>query len=163
MAILLAKPAAVGAVSKTSRSLSRHKKTSDTKAADSAAPVTAGFGGDATSDSDEVKARDATSRSQSRKRASVFGSLLSNIQKDHDERKEERKAGIETRAEERDIKHENRKAAKAREHTLSSVEKSVVKREEREEAQEEKRALKSDGVVDPLPLDAAAVGQLIHS
>ncbi|KAI4256894.1 MAG: hypothetical protein LQ352_001894 [Teloschistes flavicans] len=156
-----AKPAAVGAVSKTSRSLSRHKKTSDTKAADSAAPVTAGFGGDATSDSDEVKARDATSRSQSRKRASVFGSLLSNIQKDHDERKEERKAGIETRAEERDIKHENRKAAKAREHTLSSVEKSVVKREEREEAQEEKRALKSDGVVDPLPLDAAAVANRV--
>ncbi|KAL8777509.1 MAG: hypothetical protein Q9203_002605 [Teloschistes exilis] len=181
------KPGAIGPASSTSRSLSRHKKTGDPKTADSATPVTAGFGGDATSDPDEVKARDTKSRSQSRKRASVFGALLSK-REHHEERKEERKAGIEERAaerdikhgkagmeeraeerelkhekagiqeraEERDIKHENRKAGKAEKHAEKAVE-----RKERLLAHEEKKALKSDGVVNPLPLDAAAIANRV--
>lgn len=200
MSIISGKPGAFGAASSTSRSLSRHKKTGDTKTADSATPVTAAFGGDATSDPDEVKARDTKSRSQSRKRASVFGALLSK-KEHHEEKKEERKAGIEERAaqrdlehakagiedkaaerafrhekagiearaeeraiqhgklgieeraEEREIKHENRKAGKAEKHAEKAVE-----RKEWLQAHEEKKALKSDGVVNPLPLDAAAIG-----
>ncbi|KAL9585864.1 MAG: hypothetical protein Q9212_001266 [Teloschistes hypoglaucus] len=198
-----AKPGAFGAASSTSRSLSRHKKTGDTKTADSATPVAAGFGGDATSDPDDVKARDTKSRSQSRKRASVFGALLSK-REHHEERKEERKAEMEERAEQRDIRHGNagmekraeerdikhgkagmeeraeerdiehgnagmekraeERAIKHENHKAEKAEKHAEKRVERREwlqAHEEKKALKSDGVVNPLPLDAAAIANRV--
>ncbi|KAL8693016.1 MAG: hypothetical protein Q9218_002073 [Villophora microphyllina] len=158
-----AKPGAVGAASGTSRSLSRHKKTRDTKAADSVTPVAAGVGGDSASSSDEAKARNTKSRSQSRKRASVFGALLGKKEQ-HDEKKEvkkeEREEKKEERAEEREIKHEVRKEEKAE----KQAEKQAEKEERKEEkllAKEEKKALKSDGVVDPLPLDAAAIASRV--
>ncbi|KAL8698669.1 MAG: hypothetical protein Q9201_006442 [Fulgogasparrea decipioides] len=145
-----AKPGAVGPTSSASRSLSRHKKTRDKKAADNATPVTAGTGGDSASSSDEAKASNTKSRSQSRKRASVFGALLGKKEQ-HDEKKElkkeEKEEKKEEKAEEKAVKAEIKKEEKAE------------KQAEKEERREEKKALKSDGVVDPLPLDAAAVGE----
>lgn len=160
--IFLAKPGAVGAATSTSRSLSRHKKTiepkaADAKAADSTTPVIAGVGGDAaSSSSDEAKASHAKSRSQSHKRGSMFGALLGKKEQ-HDEKKEiqkEEKEGTkEEKAEEKAAKSEIKKEEK--------VEKQVEKEERKEEkllAKEEKPPPKNDGVVDPAPLDAAAIG-----
>lgn len=149
--IFPAKPGAYAAVPSTSRSLSRHKKTADTKPAeDTHAPVTSGVGGDSASSSDEAKPSNAKSRSQSRKRSSMFGALLGKKEQ-HDEKKELKKEDKEEKkeekAEEKAVKAEVKKEEKAE------------KQAEKEERKEEKKALKSDGVVEPKPLDAAAIGK----
>lgn len=142
MLIFSAKPGALGAAATTSRSLSRHKKPTDTKAVDSTIPATAGVGGDSASSSDEAKTGNAKSRSQSRKRGSMFGALLGKKEQ-HDEKKELKKEEKEEKKEE--------KAEKQAEEEERKEEKAIAK--------EEKKALKNDGVVDPAPLDAAAVGK----
>ncbi|KAL8841680.1 MAG: hypothetical protein Q9176_003075 [Flavoplaca citrina] len=147
------KPGAYAAAPSTSRSLSRHKKHADTKPAEgSHAPVTSGVGGDSASSSDEAKTSNAKSRSQSRKRSSMFGALLGKKEQ-HDEKKElkkeDKKEKKEEQAEEKAIKAEVKKEEKAE------------KEAEKEERKEEKKALKSDGVVEPKPLDAAAVASRV--
>ncbi|CAO1605077.1 hypothetical protein XANCAGTX0491_008610 [Xanthoria calcicola] len=150
------KPGAFAAGGSTSRSLSRHKKTQDTKPAEgSHGQVTSGVGGDSASSSDEAKASNAKSRSQSRKRGSVFGALLGKKEQ-HDEKKElkkeDKEAKKEEKAEEKAIKADVKKEEKA-EHQAEKEE----RKEEKSLLKEEKKALKSDGVVEPKPLDAAAV------
>ncbi|KAL8948390.1 MAG: hypothetical protein Q9222_005417 [Ikaeria aurantiellina] len=154
-----AKSGAVGGATSTSRSLSRHKKTPDTKAADKTTPTTAGAGGDSASSSDEAKSGNAKSRSQSRKRSSMFGALLGKREQ-HDEKKElkkeEKEEKKEEKAEDKAIKAEVKKEEKA--------EKQAEKEERKEEkvvAKDEKKALKNDGVVDPQPLDAAAIASRV--
>ncbi|KAL8802413.1 MAG: hypothetical protein Q9182_003836 [Xanthomendoza sp. 2 TL-2023] len=143
------KPGAIGGATSTSRSLSRHKKTNDVKAADStSSPVVAGVGGDSASSSDEAKASNAKSRSQSRKRGSMFGALLGKKEQ-HDEKKELKKE-----------EKEEKKEEKAEDKAIKAEIKEEEKEEQKEEkllAKEEKKAPKSDGVVEPKPLDAAAV------
>ncbi|KAL8874402.1 MAG: hypothetical protein Q9174_000247 [Haloplaca sp. 1 TL-2023] len=149
------KPGAVGASSTASRSLSRHKKPRDS----SATPASAGVGGDSASSSDEAKTSNAKSRSQSRKRGSMFGALLGKKEQ-HDEKKEvkkeEKEAKKEDRAEEKAIKAETKKEDKAEKH-----DEKEQRKEENVLAKEEKKMAKSDGVVDPLPLDAAAVASRV--
>ncbi|KAL8985541.1 MAG: hypothetical protein Q9177_004408 [Variospora cf. flavescens] len=160
-----ARPGAVGAASSTSRSLSRHKKTTDTQTAhkttdkttDKTTPVSAGVGGDSASSSDEAKGSNTKSRSQSRKRNSMFGALLGKKEQ-HDTKKElkkeEKEEKREEKAEEKAIKNEVKSEEKA--------EKQAEKEERKEEkllTKEEKKAPKNDGVVDPAPLDAAGVGK----
>ncbi|KAL8907083.1 MAG: hypothetical protein Q9207_001624 [Kuettlingeria erythrocarpa] len=151
-----AKPSAVGAVSSTSRSLSRHKKTTEPNTTD-ATPVSAGVGGD--SSSDEAKATNAKSRSQSRKRGSMFGALLGKKEQHDDKKelkKEEKEEKKEEKAEDKAIKSELKKEEKA--------ENQAEKEERKEEkllAKDEKKALKNDGVVDPAPLDAAAIASRV--
>lgn len=154
----LAKPGAFAAGGSTSRSLSRHKKTQDTKPAEGThGQVTSGVGGDSASSSDEAKANNAKSRSQSRKRSSVFGALLGKKEQ-HDEKKElkreDKEEKKEEKAEEKAIKADVKKEEKA-EHQAEKEE----RKEEKSLLKEEKKALKSDGVVEPKPLDAAAVGK----
>lgn len=76
----------------------------------------------------------------------MFGALLGKKEQ-HDEKKEEK-------AEERAMKSEVKKEEKAEE----GAEKEQRK-EEKAIAKEEKKAPKNDGVVDPAPLDATAVGK----
>ncbi|KAL8859456.1 MAG: hypothetical protein Q9178_004134 [Gyalolechia marmorata] len=144
------KPGAFAAATSTSRSLSRHKKTQETKPVESTSgPVTTGVTGDSASSSDEAKAK---SRSQSRKRGSMFGALLGKKEQ-HDEKKEVKK---EEKAEEKAINSEVKKEEK--------VEKEAEKEERKEEkllVKEGKKAHKSDGVVEPKPLDAAAVASRV--
>ncbi|KAL8819534.1 MAG: hypothetical protein Q9223_002051 [Gallowayella weberi] len=143
------KPGVIGGATSTSRSLSRHKKTNDTKAADStSSPVVARVGGDSASSSDEAKASNAKSRSQSRKRGSMLGALLGKKEQ-HDEKKELKK-------EEKEEKKEDKAEDKAIKAEIKKEEKAEHK-EEKLLAKEEKKAPKSDGVVEPKPLDAAAV------
>ncbi|KAI4164717.1 MAG: hypothetical protein LQ342_001692 [Letrouitia transgressa] len=142
-----AKPAAVGAGGATSRSLSRPKKTTETKAAESTTPTAsgAGAGGDASSSDEGGATKNKNkSRSQSRKRGSVFGALLGKKEQ-HDEKKEIKKE-----------EKEEEKKEKAEEKAV----KSETKKEEKGE-KEEKKAVKNDGVVDPTPLDAAAVASRV--
>lgn len=168
-----AKPGAVGAASSTSRSLSRPKKgndtkatetkptdtkATDTKATDTPVPVVAKVGG-GDSSSDEAKVNNTKSRSQSRKRSSMFGALLGKKEQ-HDEKKElkkeEKEEKKEEKAEEKAVKAEVKKEEKA--------EKQAGKEERKEEkliAKEEKKAPKNDGVVDPAPLDAAAIASRV--
>ncbi|KAL8917170.1 MAG: hypothetical protein Q9172_005962 [Xanthocarpia lactea] len=147
------KPGAFAAATSTSRSLSRHKKTQETKPVESTSgPVTTGVTGDSASSSDEAKASNAKSRSQSRKRGSMFGALLGKKEQ-HDEKKEVKK---EEKAEEKAINSEVKKEEKA--------EKEAEKEERKEEkllVKEGKKAHKSDGVVEPKPLDAAAVASRV--
>ncbi|KAL8839502.1 MAG: hypothetical protein Q9170_001725 [Blastenia crenularia] len=149
------KPGVVGASTSTSRSLSRHKKATDTKATDSTTPVAAGVAGDSASSSDEAKARTAKSRSQSRKRNSMFGAFLGKKEQ-HDEKKELKKEEKEEKKEDKVIKAEVKKEEKAE---------KLAEKEERKEdkiiAKEEKKVLKNDGVVDPAPLDAAAIASRV--
>ncbi|KAI4190795.1 MAG: hypothetical protein L6R41_000569 [Letrouitia leprolyta] len=167
-----AKPGAVGAAGSTSRSLSRPKKGNDTKATDTkaaetkvtdtTAPVaTKVGGGDSASSSDEARVNNTKSRSQSRKRSSMFGALLGKKEQ-HDEKKElkkeENEEKREEKAEEKAIKADVKKEEKA--------EKQTEKEERKEEkliAKEEKKAPKNDGVVDPAPLDAAAIASRVLS
>ncbi|KAL9604534.1 MAG: hypothetical protein Q9219_000499 [cf. Caloplaca sp. 3 TL-2023] len=146
------KPGAVGTTTSTSRSLSRHKKTTETKATDSTPPAAAGVGGDSASSSDEAKTNKAKSRSQSRKRNSMFGTLLGKKEQ-HDEKKEVKK---EEKAEEKAIKTEIKKEEKAEKHAEKEE-----RKEEKAIAKEEKKAPKNDGVVDPAPLDAAAIASRV--
>ncbi|KAL8673227.1 MAG: hypothetical protein Q9168_002339 [Polycauliona sp. 1 TL-2023] len=152
------KPGAFAAAPSTSRSLSRHKKTADSKPAEgSGAPVTSGVGNDSASSSDEAKASNAKSRSQSRKRSSMFGALLGKKEQ-HDEKKELKKEDKEEKKEEK----VEEKAIKAEVKKEEKAEKHAEKEERKEEkllTKEEKKAPKSDGVVEPKPLDAAAVGK----
>ncbi|KAL8712300.1 MAG: hypothetical protein Q9220_003451 [cf. Caloplaca sp. 1 TL-2023] len=150
-----AKSGAVVGATSTSRSLSRHKKTPDTKVTEKTTPTTAGVGGDSASSSDEAKTGNAKSRSQSRKRSSMFGALLGKKEQ-HDEKKEIKKEEKEEKKEEK----AEEKAIKAEVKNEEKAEKQAEKEERKEEklvAKEEKKALKNDGVVDPQPLDAAAV------
>ncbi|KAL8942734.1 MAG: hypothetical protein Q9216_001482 [Gyalolechia sp. 2 TL-2023] len=148
-----AKPGAMGAGGSTSRSLSRHKKANDTKAADTSSPVAAKVGGgDSASSSDEAKVNNAKSRSQSRKRSSMFGAFLSKKEQ-HDEKKELKK-------EEKDEKKEEKAEEKAIKAEIKHEEKEERK-EEKPIVKEEKKALKNDGVVDPAPLDAAAIASRV--
>ncbi|KAL9029797.1 MAG: hypothetical protein Q9196_001997 [Gyalolechia fulgens] len=155
-----AKPGAVGAAGSTSRSLSRHKKADDSKAAESTSSAAAKVGGgDSASSSDEAKLNHTKSRSHSRKRGSMFGAFLGKKEQ-HDEKKElkkeEKEEKKEEKAEEKAIKSEIRNEEKAEKQT---------EKEEREEekllAKEEKKAVKNDGVVDPAPLDAAAIASRV--
>ncbi|KAI4284993.1 MAG: hypothetical protein L6R38_001008 [Xanthoria sp. 2 TBL-2021] len=150
------KPDAFAAGGSTSRSLSRHKKTQDTKPVEGIhGPVTSGVGGDSASSSDEAKASNAKSRSQSRKRGSMFGALLGKKEQHEDKKelkKEDKEEKKEEKAEEKAIRADVKKEEKA--------EKQAEKEERKEEqllVKEEKKAPKSDGVVEPKPLDAAAV------
>ncbi|KAL8736222.1 MAG: hypothetical protein Q9166_000377 [cf. Caloplaca sp. 2 TL-2023] len=149
-----------GAATSTSRSLSRHKKTQDIETADTtSSPVAAGVGGDSASSSDEAKTSNAKSRSQSRKRGSMFGALLGKKEQ-HDEKKELKK---EEKEEKKEEKAED-KAVKAEVKKEEKAEKQAEKEERKEEkvlAKEEKKAPKSDGVVEPKPLDAAAVASRV--
>ncbi|KAL9046633.1 MAG: hypothetical protein Q9214_000578 [Letrouitia sp. 1 TL-2023] len=156
-----AKPAAVGAGGATSRSLSRPKKTTETKAAETTTPTAsgAGAGGDASSSDEGGATKNKNkSRSQSRKRGSVFGALLGKKEQ-HDEKKEIKKEEKEEekkeKAEEKAVKAETKKE-KAEEKAV----KAETKKEEKVE-KEEKKAVKNDGVVDPTPLDAAAVASRV--
>ncbi|KAL8757672.1 MAG: hypothetical protein Q9199_002053 [Rusavskia elegans] len=154
------KPGAFAAGGSTSRSLSRHKKTQDTKPAEGThGPIISGVGGDSASSSDEAKASNAKSRSQSRKRGSMFGALLGKKEQ-HDEKKELKKEDKEEKKEEKNEEKAEEKAIKADVKKEEKAEKQAEKEERKEEklsVKEEKKAPKSDGVVEPKPLDAAAV------
>ncbi|KAL9003439.1 MAG: hypothetical protein Q9188_003689 [Gyalolechia gomerana] len=151
-----AKPGAVGAAGSTSRSLSRHKKANDAKAAESTSPIAAKVGGgDSASSSDEAKVKNAKSRSQSRKRSSMFGAFLGKKEQ-QDEKKELKKEEMEEKKEEKP----EQRAIKADVKNQEKAEKQAEKEERKEEkliTKEEKKTLKNDGVVDPAPLDAAAI------
>ncbi|KAL8854559.1 MAG: hypothetical protein Q9221_000594 [Calogaya cf. arnoldii] len=150
------KPGAFVAGGSTSRSLSRHKKTQDAKPTEGThSPITSGVGGDSASSSDEAKVSNAKSRSQSRKRGSMFGSLLGKKEQ-HDEKKELKKEDKEEKKEEK----AEEKAIKADVKKEEKAEKQAEKEERKEDkllVKEEKKTPKSDGVVEPKPLDAAAV------
>ncbi|KAL8771191.1 MAG: hypothetical protein Q9209_003362 [Squamulea sp. 1 TL-2023] len=151
------KPSAIGGATGTSRSLSRHKKTQDTDTTRS--PVTAGVGGDSASSSDEAKTSNAKSRSQSRKRGSMFGALLGKKEQ-HDEKKELKKEEKEEKKEEK----AEEKAVKADVKEENKLEKEAEKEEHKEDksmVKDEKKTPKSDGVVEPKPLDAAAVASRV--
>ncbi|KAL8929856.1 MAG: hypothetical protein Q9208_001000 [Pyrenodesmia sp. 3 TL-2023] len=152
-----AKPSAVGTTTSGSRSLSRHKKPTEPNTADSTTPVSAAVGGD--SSSDEAKATNAKSRSQSRKRSSMFGALLGKKEQHDDKKelkKEEKEEKKEEKAEDKAIKSEVKKEEKAE---------KQAEKEEREEhkllAKDDKKVPKNDGVVDPAPLDAAAIASRV--
>ena len=87
----------------------------------------------------------------------MFGALLGKKEQ-HDEKKELKKEDKEEKkeekAEEKAIKADVKKEEKA-EHQAEKEE----RKEEKSLLKEEKKALKSDGVVEPKPLDAAAVGK----
>ncbi|KAL8782491.1 MAG: hypothetical protein Q9213_005330 [Squamulea squamosa] len=151
------KPNAIAGATGTSRSLSRHKKTQDTDT--TKGPVTAGVGGDSASSSDEAKTSNAKSRSQSRKRGSMFGALLGKKEQ-HDEKKELKKEEKEEKKEEK----AEEKAVKAEVKEENKLEKQAEKEEGKEDklmVKDEKKAPKSDGVVEPKPLDAAAVASRV--
>ena len=109
------------------------------------------------------------SRSQSRKRQSIFGKVLGK-KEEHDERKEikkeekteEKAEKKEEKAEEKEMKRDE----KAEQRELKKEEKAEKKEEKAEEtAEKEEKAEKREanqvdktGAVEPAPLDAAAVG-----
>lgn len=133
--VLAAAPAA-------SRSMSRPKKSTEGRLREE--PVAGGVVAANGSSAEETKPAPTTttekkSRSQSRKRNSIFGTLLG-------------------KKEEHDMKRDEKKEEKAEEKAA----KEDVKMEEKAE-KEEKKELKHEGVSTAAPLDAAAIGkQLSH-
>lgn len=92
------------------------------------------------------------SRSQSRKRQSIFGKVLGK-KEEHDEKKEVKK---EEKVEQKEMKKEE----KAEKREEKAEEKAEVKAE-KSELREEKKEAKHDhhaGTVEPAPFDAAAIG-----
>lgn len=129
-----------------SRSMSRPKKSTEGRLREE--PVAGGVVAANGSSTEETKPTLTTttekkSRSQSRKRNSIFGTLLGK-KEEHDIKKDEKK---EEKAEEKAVKDEVKMEEKA--------EKKIEK--------EEKKELKHEGASTAAPLDAAAIGkQLSH-
>lgn len=91
----------------------------------------------------------------------MFGALLGKKEQ-HDEKKELKKEDKEEKKEEKNEEKAEEKAIKADVKKEEKAEKQAEKEERKEEkllVKEEKKAPKSDGVVEPKPLDAAAVGK----
>ena len=137
--VLAAAPAA-------SRSMSRPKKSTEGRLREE--PVAGGVVAANGSSAEETKpapttATEKKSRSQSRKRNSIFGTLLG-------------------KKEEQDMKRDEKKEEKAEEKAVKEDVKMEEKAEKKAE-KEEKKELKHEGVSTAAPLDAAAIGkQLSH-
>lgn len=97
------------------------------------------------------------SRSQSRKRQSIFGKVLGK-KEEHDEKKEVKK---EEKAEQKEMKKEE-KAEKGEEKAEEKAELKAEKAELKEEKKEAKHGHHA-GIVEPAPFDAAAVAARVIS
>ena len=137
--------ALVAAPAAASRSMSRPKKSTDGKLTEEPTAGSAVAANGPTTE--EIKAAPTTttekkSRSQSRKRSSIFGTLMGK-KEEHDIKKEEKK---EEKAEEKAVKEEVKQEEKA----------------EKRAEKEEKKELKHDGAATTAaPLDAAAIGNYL--
>lgn len=167
----LATTTSAAAANATSRSASRPKKSLDgSKVHDGTTTSDNVVIGGTSSDEDKIAGK-GKSRSQSRKRGSIFGTLLGK-KEEHDEKKEvkkEEKADDkaikqEIKAIKQEVKEEDKAEKKAEKEDDKIIKQEIeaIKKEVENEDKTENEILgktKDGNVIEPGPLDTAAVGK----